>query len=132
MNKFHIAFVISMLVLATTISSCTKTLKPSSQDGEIAFFIRLPSLTWARFEARCTTEDIFLDQVRIQNPSGGLVTEEFNQQRIPKNEIFAIGNQEPEDGLWLITFIGSSAITNADFQLTMPYEMSIEGTDEGF
>jgi len=132
MNKFHIAFVISMLVLATTISSCTKTLKPSGQDGEIAFFIRLPSLTWARFEARCTTEDIFLDQVRIQNPSGGLVTEEFNQQRIPKNEIFAIGNQEPEDGLWLITFIGSSAITNADFQLTMPYEMSIEGTDEGF
>lgn len=120
-----------MVVLATALSSCTKTLKPSGQDGEIAFFIRLPSITWARFEARCTTEDIFLDQVRIQNPSGGLVTEEFDHQRIPKNEIFSIGNQEPEDGLWLITFIGTSAITNANFQQTTPYEMFIEGTDEG-
>ena len=131
MNKIQIAFVVSMLVLVATISSCTKTLNPSGQDGEIAFFVRLPSLTWARFEARCTTEDIFLDQVRIQNPSGGIVTEEFDHQRIPKNEIFSIGNQEPEDGLWLITFIGTSAITNADFQKTASYEMFIEGTDEG-
>lgn len=131
MNKYRLSFVILAVVLMTTISSCTKTLTLSNQEGEVAFFIRLPSLTWARFEARCTSEDIFLDQVRLQSPSGTFVTEEYDHQRIPKNEIFSIGNQEPEDGLWLITFIGTSAITNIDFQQTAPYEMLIEGDGEG-
>lgn len=131
MNKYRLSYVIVVLVLMTSIFSCKKTLTPANQVGEVAFFIRLPSLTWARFEARCTSEDIYLDQVRLQSPSGSFITEEFDHQRIPKNEIFSIGNQEPEDGLWLITFIGTSAITNIDFQRTAPYEMLIEGDDEG-
>lgn len=127
MNKV----LLSLFLLFFLTTSCRKTLDPINGDGKISFFIRLPSLTIARFEAKCNTEDIYLDQVRIQSPSGGYFTEDFSHHRIAKNEIFTVGNQDSEDGLWLITFIGSSAITNSNFQQIVPYEMVISTNDDG-
>ena len=118
-------FFLSVFFLTT---SCRKTIEPSDTDG-ISFLLRLPSIAQARFEARCSTEDIFLDQVKIQSPSSSYITEEFEHQRYAKDEIFFFGNGEAEDGLWLITFIGVSAITNEEFHQIVPYEMFI-GVDE--
>ncbi|MDA3905952.1 MAG: hypothetical protein PF484_07740 [Bacteroidales bacterium] len=129
MNKTRI-FVIFLVVLFMTSTSCRKTLDPIDNDGKVSFLIRLPSIAIARFEARCISEDIFLDQVRIQSPSSAFFVEEFNHQRIPKNEIFVVGNHESVDGLWLITFIGTSAITDRDFQQIVPYEMVIAADDD--
>jgi hypothetical protein len=112
---------LSVLFLA---NSCRKTIDPSDTDG-ISFLLRLPSIAQARFEARCVSEDIFLDQVKIQSPSSSYITEEFEHQRYAKDEPFLFGNGAAEDGLWLITFVGSSAITNKEFRLTVPYEMLI-------
>lgn len=118
-------FFLSVLFLAT---SCQKTLEPSDSAG-ISFLVRLPSLAQARFEARCVSEDVFLDQVIIQSPSSSYITEEFEHQRYAKDEIFFFGNSEVEDGLWLITFIGTSAITNEEFRQIIPYEMVIAVDD---
>lgn len=123
MNK--ILFSISVLILFLFSSSCRKILPPADISGKIAFTVRLPSIAIAQFEAYCITEDIFLDEVRIQSPSGGFLTQKFDHQRIAKNEIFSVGNQEAVDGMWLITFIGSSAITDATFRKIVPYEMVI-------
>ncbi len=125
-KSFLSIFILAVLILAT---SCRKTLKPPDDD-RISFIVRLPSISQARFEARCVTEDILLDQVIIQSPSAGIFTEEFYHQGIAKDEIFLFGNQEAEDGLWLITFIGVSSITNYDFHQIVPYEMLISGDDD--
>ncbi len=116
---------LSVLFLA---NSCRKTLNPSDTD-EISFLLRLPSIAQARFEARCVSEDVFLDQVKIQSPSSSYITEEFEHHRYAKDEVFLFGNGEAEDGLWLITFIGTSAITNEEFRLIVPYEMVIAVDD---
>lgn len=129
MNKTRIS-IFFLVVLFMTTTSCRKVLEPVNSEGEITFFLRLPSLTLGRFEAQCVTEDIFLDQVRVQSPSGSYIIDEFDHQRIVKNEIITVGNQEAEDGLWLITFMGTSAITNKDFQKTIPYEMVIGSTED--
>lgn len=118
-------FFLSVLFLNT---SCRKTIEPSDDDG-ISFLVRLPSIAQARFEARCVSEDIFLDQVKIQSPSSIYITEEFNHQRYARDEVFLVGNNEAEDGLWLITFIGTSAITNQGFHQIVPYEMFIAVDD---
>lgn len=118
-------FLLSVFFLTT---SCRKTLEPSDTDG-LSFLLRLPSIAQARFEARCVSEDVFLDQVKIQSPSSRYVTEEFAHQRYAKDEIFKFGNGEAEDGLWLITFIGTSAITNEEFHQIVPYEMVIAVDD---
>jgi len=118
-------FFLSVLFLTT---SCQKTLEPSDSAG-ISFLVRLPSLAQARFEARCVSEDVFLDQVIIQSPSSSYITEEFEHRRYAKDEIFFFGNSEVEDGLWLITFIGTSAITNEEFRQIIPYEMVIAVDD---
>jgi len=126
MNKVFLSvFLLSFLFLAM---SCKKTLGPADKD-KLSFIVRLPSITIARFEAYCATEDIFLDQVNVQSPSALYFTEEYNHQRIAKDEIFIFGNHAAEDGLWLITFVGSSAITNADFNIIVPYEMVIIADD---
>jgi len=129
MNKILFSIIV-VAILALT-NSCKKTLDPSSEDG-ISFLVRLPSIAQARFEARCVSEDIFLDQVKIQSPSALYVSEEFNHQRIAKNEFFFFGNNDAEDGLWLITFVGTSAITNKEFNIIVPYEMliAVDDTDE--
>jgi hypothetical protein len=116
---------LSVLFLNT---SCKRTLELSNEDG-ISFIVRLPSIAIAQFEARCVTEGIFLDQVKIQSPSSIYITEEFNHQRYARDEVFFVGNNEAEDGLWLITFIGTSAITNQEFHQIVPYEMVIAVDD---
>lgn len=123
--KRELIAVLLLSVLFCT-NACKKTIEPT--DG-ISFFLRLPSTAQARFEASCTTEDIFLDEVKIQSPSASYITEEFGHQRYAKDELFMFGNSEAEDGLWLITFIGTSAITNEEFRQIVPYEMLIAGDD---
>lgn len=123
MNK--VFFSISVLILLFSGSSCRKILPPADISETVSFLVSLPSLAIAQFEVRCDTEDIFLDQVQIQSPSGGYITEEFDNQRIARNENFLVGNQVAEDGMWLITFIGSSAITDATFRKSYGYEMVI-------
>lgn len=118
-------FLLSVLLLA---SSCKKTLELANDD-KVSFIVRLPSSTIAHFEIRCVSEDIFLEQVKIQSPSGGFVTEVFDNQRIAINEIFLVGNQLAADGTWLITILGNSAITNANFNIIVPYEMVLIGDD---
>lgn len=120
-----LVFLLPVLFLTT---SCRKTLKPSDTDG-LSFLVYLPSIAHARFEAQCVSEDVFLDQVKIQSPSSSYITEEFGHQRYAKDEIFMFGNSEAEDGLWLITFIGASAITNEEFHQIVPYEMVIAVDD---
>ena len=119
---------VSVLFLSVLLfaNSCRKTIEPS--DG-ISFLLRLPSTAQARFEAQCSTEDIFLDEVKIQSPNSSYVTVEFEHQRYAKDEVFLFGSSEAEDGLWLITFIGTSAITNEEFRIIVPYEMLIAGDD---
>ncbi len=128
MNK--VIFSISVLILLFSSSSCRKILPPADISETVSFLVRLPSLAIARFEVRCVSEGIFLEQVKIQSPSGGYITEEYDNQRIEKNEIFLAGNQEAEDGMWLITIVGSSAITNGTFHKILPFEMviSVPGT----
>lgn len=126
MNRVTLSvFFLSVLFLTT---SCQKTLEPSDTDG-ISFLVRLPSLAQARFEARCVSEDVFLDLVIIQSPSSSYITEEFEHQRYARDEVFLFGNSAAEDGLWLITFVGTSAITNEEFRQIVPYEMLIAGDD---
>lgn len=120
-----LVFLLPVLFLTT---SCRKTLKPSDTDG-LSFLVHLPSIAYARFEAQCVSEDVFLDQVKIQSPSSSYITEEFGHHRYAKDEIFMFGNSEAEDGLWLITFIGTSAITNEEFHQIVPYEMVIAVDD---
>ena len=127
MNRALLLGLLLPVLFLTT--SCGKTLDPSDTDG-ISFLLRLPSIAQARFEARCVSEDVFLDQVKIQSPSSSYVTEEFEHQRYAKDEVFLFGNGVAEDGLWLITFIGTSAITNEEFRLIVPYEMFIAGDDD--
>ena len=123
--KRVLVLVLFISVLIFT-NSCRKTIEPS--DG-MSFLLRLPSTAQARFEASCSTEDIFLDEVKIQSPSSSYITEEFGHQGFAKDEVFLFGNGEAEDGLWLITFIGTSAITNEYFRQIVPYEMFIAGDD---
>lgn len=127
MNK--VFFSISILLFLFLATSCQKKLKSIDPNGEVSFIVRLPSIALARFEARCVSSDIFLDRVIIQSPSSTYFTEEFNHNRYEKNEAFLFGNLAAEDGMWLITFVGVSAITNIDFQQIVPYEMVI-GVDD--
>lgn len=122
MNKALLSLLFLSVLFLTV--SCRKTLSPPDND-KITFIVRLPSITIARFEASCSTEDIFLDQVKVQSPGALYFTEEYNHQRIKKDEVFTFGNYASEDGLWMITFIGSSTITDASFNITVPYEMVI-------
>ena len=126
MNR-ALLFAFGLFVLIGS-TSCRKTIEPSDTDG-ISFLVRLPSIAQARFEARCVSEDVFLDQVTIQSPNASSITEEFSHQRFAKDEVFLVGNNEAEDGLWLITFVGTSAITNEEFHKIVPYEMMIAVDD---
>ena len=126
MNKTFLSVILlAFLILAT---SCRKTIDPSDEDG-VSFIVRLPSISQARFEVRCVSEDVILDVVSVQSPSALYFTEEFHYQLFTKDEVFFVGNHEAEDGLWLITFIGTSAETHAGFHIIVPYEMVIAGDD---
>ncbi|HAG15476.1 MAG TPA: hypothetical protein DCG69_02995 [Bacteroidales bacterium] len=120
MNKtfYYIVFLIVVLVSG----SCRKTIDPSN-DGDTAFVVRLLSLQEARFEAYCTTEDVFLDKVMIQSPNGLNFVQEYEHQYFTKGETFIFGNLAADDGMWLLTFIGTSAITDKTFQVITPYDM---------
>lgn len=126
MNKSVLSLFLLVFVLGAF--SCKKTLELSDTDG-ISFLVRLPSIAQARFEARCVSEAVFLDQVSVQSPSSGYITEEYNHQRFEKDELFTFGSNDVEDGLWLITFVGTSVITNEDFRKIVPYEMVIAVDD---
>jgi len=117
-----------LLLLVVGFTSCRKTLNPASGD-EISFLVRLPSLSIARFEVRCVTDDINLDQVIIQSPSSEYYTIDFNHVSYARDEAFLVGNYQSEDGTWLITFVGTRAITDTEFQKIVPYEMYL-GIDD--
>lgn len=126
MNKaLFLVFLLSVLFL---ISSCRKTIDLADDEG-VSFLVRLPSIALARFEAHCVSEDVFLDQVKVQSPNSSYIIEEFGHQRYAKDELFLFGNSEAEDGLWLITFIGTSAITDEEFHQIVPCEMNIAADD---
>lgn len=91
--------------------------------------VRLPSVSIARFEVRCVTDDIYLDQVIIQSPSAEYYTIDFDHVSYARDEAFLVGNYPSEDGTWLITFAGIRVITDAEFQKTVPYEMYL-GIDD--
>ena len=120
--------ILSLVLFLALLSACQKTIKPSDQNG-LSFLVRLPSIAQARFEGRCVSEPVFLDQVIVQSPSALYYNIDFNHQRFEKEEVFTFGSGEVEDGTWLITFVGSSAITDESFRKIVPYDMYI-GVDE--
>lgn len=126
MHKSVLTFGLLLLVIGFT--SCRKTLNPVSSD-EMSFMVRLPSVSIARFEVRCVTDDIYLDQVIIQSPSAEYYTIDFDHVSYARDEAFLVGNYPSEDGTWLITFAGIRVITDAEFRKTVPYEMYL-GIDD--
>ncbi|MBN2235919.1 MAG: hypothetical protein JW729_00070 [Bacteroidales bacterium] len=123
--------ILFLILLVSTILitiSCKKVLDTAEID-KLTFLVRLPSIAQARFEARCVSESVFIDRVIVQSPSSYYITEEFQHQQFAIDETFMVGNLDAEDGLWFITFIGTSALTNEDFRQIVPYEMALSADD---
>ena len=120
-----VLFSIGLISILLLTSSCKKILKPNEDDSKVSFVVRVYTTAFARFEAQCVSEDIFLDKIIVQSPSALSYIEEMGHVQLGKDEFFAFGNQEAEDGVWLLTFIGVTALTDEAFQTIVPYEMVI-------
>jgi len=125
-------FFFLVILFSVALISCKKKDKIQSEidPSEVNFVLTQPSLATATFVAKCTNYDVRIDTIIFLDPNSSLYYQNFNNRLYQKNEEFMIGGYTPVDGIWIIQFRGIKEENQQSFDVSLPYDMNIEGDDE--
>lgn len=120
------------ILLSLVLISCNKKNKIQSEvdPSEVNFVLTQPSLATATFIAKCTNYDVRLDTIIFLDPNSSLYYQNLNNRLYQKNEEFMIGGYTPIDGIWIVQFRGIKEESQQTFDVSLPYDMNIEGDDD--